>query len=184
MRLVWNSAVNPWQCGRIAVIAAPVDQPPGTIDAEVQEQDRALLLQVSDNLPAEPEAPAWYLANILNRQPSLKPGTARLVERKIPAVIQAIIYDVEQETVCRPEWIIAALHSILTIAREQNFTSLGIPLLGYHHSGLATMELLKFLDDALRVTPQSNLNSVWLMTPDNFDYALMAKVFSTCNKSE
>ncbi len=169
MPLIGGSRVIEWRCRDLRVVAAPETMPPFPVDVIVEEQDCALLLTVAEDPPRSTEQPAWYLANVLHRQPEMQPGTARLITDTAPARIQAIVYDVEQEVICREQWLSMALENTLSIVGTRHYRRLALPLLGLRYSTMSLHTLLAVFNRELAKAEIPALTCVWLQIPENFD---------------
>ncbi|MCP4204644.1 MAG: hypothetical protein GY769_22270 [bacterium] len=132
-----------------------------SLDALVVENDtwRAL--------GADPEfRPTWEhpirLMNELRAARPLAPGSI-FVEEGSPVRVHTVVYDVDQDPICRLEWISSALSELLDLAARRRFREIGVPLLGVRHGRLRPEDSFAALDGALAEASTPSLARVWLM---------------------
>lgn len=103
-------------------------------DAIVEEQDTNLLTglkpEIKDTVESYPS-----LVGKMQRQEPLLPGQV-LIKHETPIRLVAIIYDIEQKTVCREEWIVTALQNILAECNALEIQTLVLPVLGEAHGNI------------------------------------------------
>jgi hypothetical protein len=162
IRLIWDKASQTAKVGSIDVYAAPREYPPFTCQALVQEQDTNLLLGDQHTL-IEPEQPAWYLANTLERdQPVYRPGDV-VIKRGQPLILQAVVHDIEQEPTTNLETIRLAWQNVIQITAQKNISQLGVPPLGSVHGKIACSDSLQILANVARNQEPSCLEKIWVI---------------------
>lgn len=119
-------------------------------DAIVEEQDTNLLAGLKPEIKDTQESyPS--LVDKMQRQVSLLPGKV-LIKHEIPIRLVAIIYDIEQKPVCREEWIVTALQTILAECNTLEIQTLVLPVLGEAH-GDTTPERFRQILEMLTPDP-------------------------------
>lgn len=162
IRLIWNKANHTVKVGSIEVYAAPREYPPFTCQALVQEQDTNLLLGDQQTV-IEPEQPAWYLANTLERdQPVYRPGDV-VMKRGQPMQLMAIVHDIEQEPTTNLETIRLAWQNVMQITAQKNISHLGVPALGSVHGKIACIDSLQALAEVVRSQAPDCLQKIWII---------------------
>jgi len=126
-------------------------------DALVIEQDTFMLLGV-DPVLEEPVTDTKTLAHEIEQQEPLIPGDV-VVTGKNPLKLTAIVYDIEQELVCKEEWIDITLNNVLNEIQQRKLSSLCTPMLGVKHGNITPHQFLgllqkvrdKFSNDGLKL---------------------------------
>ncbi len=134
--------------GMVEIITVPDCMHSAGIDAIVREQDAALLLDMKPVI-TEPEESYTTMITAMEVQPSLEPGTV-LVNDARPRIFTAITCDVEQEPVCREEWITACLLRIFTECLNFRIYILAMPLLGVAHGRISRQTSRTILENLLK----------------------------------
>lgn len=129
-------------------------------DAIVTEQDTFMLLGV-DTVLKEPAEDIRELALEIEQQEPLTLGDV-VVNGHHPLQLAVIIYDIEQDPVCRKPWIKSALHKLLIIAADRELNTIGMPLLGASHGQIAPYVFLNLLRETLRENPQDHPKQIIL----------------------
>lgn len=129
--------------GAVEITVAPDADPPGNVDAVVEEQDTALLL---GGVPVLRDTAESYseLVVAMQRQTPLAPGQV-LVKHTTPRRFIAIIYAVDQHPPCRTAWINTALIGVLREIRTCQARQISMPLLGVAHGRLPAAEFMRLL---------------------------------------
>lgn len=130
------------------------------VDAIVEEQDTNLLLgrvtsieETRDSFPA--------LVKKMERQKPLGPGDV-IVEGTLPKRFTSIVYDIEQDPVCREEWIITALANILEKCGTFKISTLAMPLFGIAHGKLSEEKSLDLIMQVLQQHRDKYPRKIWL----------------------
>jgi len=125
------------------------DQDPALldVDAVVEEQDTNLLLGKSpvilNSVESFPD-----LVRRMESQASHTPGQV-ILRRSRPLRLIAIVYDVDQDPICKPVWVETAITRILLQCQGRGVTRLAMPLLGTAHGRLDGKAMLRILQDLL-----------------------------------
>ena len=99
----------------------------------------------------------------LVEQEALSPGN---ILRK-GVIWKAVIYDLDQEPICRAEWIKRAMEKILNLAAEHDIKTISLPIFGIQHSRLEIAQSLDAMIEAISDhRPQPGL-TVWLRIQDD-----------------
>lgn len=163
LRLVWDINLSCVRINDIDIVVAPKAVPPFDIEAVVEEQDTALILSQPGDITEPDNKPAWFLANKLESQPLLKPGSVIKRDGKIIRLL-AIVHDLDMETSWSSEWIAQALDNIIKLSHIQGISSIQLPVLGAQHGRFNIQEFLQLLVIAIKKA-QGKLKKVWLVVP-------------------
>ncbi|MFP3874723.1 MAG: hypothetical protein ACLFV1_09740 [Thiohalophilus sp.] len=161
--LIWDRQQPEWQIDGRAIFIRPATHMPRRADVRVVEQDCWLILGEQSRL-REDERPAWVQANQLAAAPSYHPGTV-IPRPGQPPQLMMIIYDLEQQPICKPQWVKQALSAVLAYVHEQDLSCLQLPLPGYHDGGLTAETALTLLLAVLRAHRSKNPATVMLALP-------------------
>jgi hypothetical protein len=161
LRLV-RGGRNGSRLGPLRVVAAPPEEPPFAVAATVVEEDTWLVLSAEPDIKPSADHPVRIMTELLEAEP-LAPGSV-VAGSKAPLQLLAVIYDLGQEPICRPEWVASALGEVFRITEEQNISTLALPLLGIRHGRLPVNVFLDIFANSIRETPLSHLRKVWLST--------------------
>jgi len=167
IELVWDKSECTLQIGRLTVVAAPRDWPPFHYQAIVEEQDTYLVFD-EQTVITDPGKPVWYLANMLERMQTHKLGSV-IIKGHAPIHFLAVIHDVDQEPICRTEFIMPAYESVMTAVYKRNIVSLALPLLGTVHGKVPVSESIRFLSETVRGGYPTPLQQLWLILPPGCD---------------
>lgn len=150
--------------GPLLVTVAPPEAPPFAVAATVLEEDTWLVLSAEPEVKQPVEGMARIMTELLKAEPKL-PGSV-LVEGGDPLRMLAIVYDLAEEPICRPEWVGKALMGILAVAEEKGLSALALPLLGVRHGRLPVARFAELLAEAVRKVQPRSLRRVWLTAAD------------------
>jgi hypothetical protein len=164
LRLAWDRAECSVVVGNLEIIAAPWPLRPFPCEAIVEEQDTYLLLGESRELPASEEK-TWYLTHKMQEQRAVTPGSVIMQRHHRPLRLTAVVNDVEQDPVCREEWVLSALRKIFELASIERFRSLALPLLGMNYGQLEADRVMNLVQSALLSSEASTLRRLWLILP-------------------
>lgn len=163
LRLVWDINLFSVRINDIDIVVAPKTLAPFDIDAVVEEQDTALIISEPGIITGPDDKPAWLLANKLESQSLLKPGS--VIKRGAnPLRLLAIVHDLDREPSWLSEWIAQALDNIIHLSYEQGFSSIQLSVLGAQHGRFDLEEFLQLLVIALNKA-QGKLKKIWLVVP-------------------
>jgi hypothetical protein len=76
----------------------------------------------------------------------------------------AINYDLDQNPICRPQWLRESTHTILTRAVAQTISSLCIPLPGVAHGHISLSDSVAIILDTIQDYPPEQPISLWVRT--------------------
>jgi len=149
--------------GATAVTAAPPDAAPFPVQAVVEEQDTALILDLEPVLrPPQQSYPA--LVSAMRQQRPRRPGDV-IVRRGRPLQLLAVVHDLDEEPGCRAEWIEPALTGILQRCVRYRIRSMALPLLGSVHGRFNGMHFVRLLRTALARHALPYPERLWLIAP-------------------
>jgi len=153
-----------WQVDGRAVFIRPATHMPRRADVRAVEQDCWLILGEQSRL-REDQRPAWVQANQLATTPSLRPGDV-IPRPGQPPQLTMILYDLEQQPICKPQWVKQALSAVLEYTHDHDLSCLQLPLPGYQYGGLTAEVALTLLLTELRAYRQKNPATILLAMPD------------------
>lgn len=165
LRLVFDINLYRVKINDIDIVIAPKAVPPFDIDAVVEEQDTALILSKPGKISISDNKPVWFLANKLESQTLLKPGSVIKRDGKTIRLL-AIVHDLDMEPSWSSEWIEHALDNIIKVCQEQEISSIQLPVLGAQHGRFSMQEFLYLLVITLNKA-QGKLNKIWLVVPQH-----------------
>ena len=163
LRLVWDINLSSVRINDIDIVVAPKAVPPFDIDAVVEEQDTALILSETGDITEPDSKPAWFLANKLESQTLLKPGSVIKRDGKTIRLL-AIVHDLDMEPSWSFEWVAQALDKIIKLSHIQGISSIQLPVLGAQHGRFNIQEFLQLLVIAIK-KDQGKLKKIWLVVP-------------------
>ncbi len=161
LRLVWDINLSSVRINDIDIVVAPKTLPPFDIDAVVEEQDTALILSQPEIIIDSGNKPAWFLANKLETQPLLKPGSVIKRDGKTIRLL-AIVHDLDVEPSWSSEWVAQALDNIIKLSHTQGISSIQLPVLGAKHGRINVEEFLQLLVMAIK-KDNGQLKKIWLV---------------------
>ena len=155
---------NEIRFGPLQLIVAPPEAPPFAPAATVLEEDTWLVLSAEPTVKPVADNMVRLMTDLLTAKPT-SPGSV-LVANGEPMQILAVVYDLSEEPLCRPEWVGAALRGIFTLAEEKRLTKLAMPLLGVRYGRLPLSRFAELLTEVVRETTLLTLQQVWLTVAD------------------
>jgi hypothetical protein len=147
--------------GPLLVTLAPPDTP---VEAIVLEEDTWLVLSAEAAVKQPAEGMVRIMTELMSAEPKA-PGSV-VVENGDPMRMLAVVYDLSEEPLCRPEWVGEALQKILAVAEKKGVATLALPLLGVRHGRLPVARFAELLADVVRQTPLCRLRRIWLMATE------------------
>ena len=117
------------------------------VDAVVEEQDTHLLLGKSPVITSVVSGFPQLVRNMQRQVPEL-PGSV-IVKKTTPKRFIAIVYDIDNTSMCRREWLQSALQNIFTQCRKFKVATLAMPLLGTSYGRIDAPAMLDLLEQAL-----------------------------------
>ena len=164
MRLVWDQNQHKVIINGVEVALAPEDHPPFGVEAQVEEQDIALILSENTSIQHTEDKPLWYYAHKLENQITKKPGTI-VVKPGSPLRLLALIHDFDQDPSWREEWILMALNNIVDLVESKEAPSIKLPLLGTQFGHFDPERFLNLLVSTLLQQKKGSLKKIWLVVP-------------------
>jgi hypothetical protein len=146
----------------ITIILSPL--PPFQIEAEVVEQDTALVLEPTFEV-AYPNESAEELINQAFEIPPITPGSV-VVRGNFPLKLVAIVHDFDEEPNWKEEWIVKALYSILYLSEQFQLQAIAIPLLCTRHGSLEKQRFFDILHSVIEQVVPVHLKKIWLAVPE------------------
>ena len=163
LRLVWDINLSSVKINDIDIVVVPETTAAFDIDAVVEEQDTALILGKPGKIVESINKPAWFLANKLESQSLLKPGSVIKHDGK-PIRLLAIVHDLDREPSWSAEWITQALENIFKLSTIHGIFSLQLSVLGAEHGRFKLKEFLPLLINELNKA-QTTLRKIYLSVP-------------------
>jgi hypothetical protein len=154
------------------VIVAPPEKPPFAVAATVVEEDTWLVLSAEQEIRPPMDHPLRIMTRLLDAEP-LAPGSVAPGSRT-PLQLLAVIYDLESEPICRPEWVASALGEVFRIAEERNISALALPPLGVRHGRIPVTVFVDIFTNSIRETPLRHLRKIWLMMDEDLTREVMS----------
>jgi hypothetical protein len=143
LKLVRGERWRGFPVGAVTVVPASPSDPPFRTGARVLEEDTWLLLRAPPRLQESPVHPVRLLTEVTGQRPR---RTGSLIPRADSWL--AIVYDLDQDPICRPEWVASAYAAILGQARAQGCRDVALPLLGTAYGVLSWSRSLTLLTEA------------------------------------
>lgn len=161
-RIIQGGKATRNSIGSIEVVPATTEAQPFPVAARIYEEDT---WQIMSNYPIPHKIethPIRIMTDLIDQQP-LKAGDVLVRGNQW----LALVYDLDQEPICNPDWIASALQKILALADQKRITALGLPLLGSEHGPLSGSQSLEIIINALHSFTGSHLQKVWLIVKDD-----------------
>jgi len=150
--------------GATAVTVTPPDAAPFPVQAVIEEQDTALILDMEPVLrPPRQSTPA--LVSAMQQQRPRRPGEV-IVRRGRPLRLLAVVHDLDREPGCQAEWIETALTGVLQRCVRYRVRSAAVPQLGSVHGRFSGMHFVRLLRDALARHNLPYPERLWLIAPE------------------
>ncbi|MCM0083382.1 hypothetical protein L4X63_17495 [Geomonas sp. Red32] len=151
--------------GLLEVMVSPPELPPFTPEATVVEEDTWLVLSAEPAVKPVAESVVRIMTELIDAR-AVPPGSV-LVKKGDPVQVQAVVYDLGEEPLCRPEWVSLALKGIFAVAEERPWTAMAMPPLGVRFGRLPLSRFVELLAEAVRDTPLSTLRRIWLTVEED-----------------
>ncbi|MEJ2141765.1 MAG: hypothetical protein P8Y24_05320 [Gammaproteobacteria bacterium] len=161
LKLAWDIEQSQVKLCGITIIIIPENLAPDEVNAIVEEQDTSLVLGQPSKITISDDKPSWFLANKLESQELLEPGSVILRDGKTKK-LHAIVHDLDCEPTWKPEWISQALDNIFSITNSYSINTLQLPVLGAQHGKFKLEEFLALLHDKIK-TYHGPLEKIWLI---------------------
>ena len=150
--------------GPLRLTVAPADAPPFEVAATVREEDTWLVLSADPTVTPPTDSVMQIMTELLKAEPLALGSVA--VGRGTPLPLLAVVYDLGEEPLCRPEWIESALRETFALVEQRQFATLAMPLLGVRHGRIPMERFAALLAQVIRETSFAHLRRIWLVTPE------------------
>lgn len=157
LSLIQGGRDRSWQFGALNVWIAVAHEAPFFPDYELIEEDTWRVIGAGRKFREVKEHPIRVMTDVVD-QPALEAGSCFRRGRRVFLVM----HDIEQDPVCRPEWIDTALACAFRCVDRQQGGSLSLPPPGVEHGHFSLRKSLAALTGALRVAKCEHLGRVWL----------------------
>lgn len=157
LRVIRGGRDSGIQIGATRITPASHAHPPFPVSVQVHAEDTWRVLSADINLKEIPEHPIKLSTDLIEDKP-IVPGNILIRNNRW----LAIIYDLDQQPICREAWIIETLEKLLLMATERGIQSLGLPLLGSEHGCLSWRRSLELTSKVLSAS-ETGPNRIWLM---------------------
>ncbi|GFO57554.1 hypothetical protein GMSM_45610 [Geomonas sp. Red276] len=151
--------------GQLEVMVSPPEVPPFTSAATVVEEDTWLVLSAEPTVKPVADSVVRIMTELIDAK-AVPPGSV-LVKRGDPIQIQAVVYDLGEEPLCRPEWVGLALKGAFAVAEDRRLASMALPPLGVRFGRLPLSRFIELLAEAVREAPLSTLRRIWLTVEED-----------------
>lgn len=131
--------------------------PAFTVDVQVVEEDTWQVISADPTIREIDEHPIRLMTGLIDQKP-LTIGDVVVKGKRW----HVVVYDFDQEPICRREWVETALQQVLNTAENNKVSAIAIPLLGCAHDCLTWDQSLGLLIDLLQKTSTASLQRVWL----------------------
>lgn len=145
------------QIGSIRITPASRAHPPFPVSIQVHAEDIWRVLSTDNRLKDTPEHPVRVATDLIADKPAIPGNILVRGDRWL-----AIIYDLDQQPICREEWVTSALEKLLRLATEKGVSSMAIPLLGSEHGDLPWQRSLELIARVLHAS-KTGPAKIWLM---------------------
>ncbi|MCP4693893.1 MAG: hypothetical protein GY859_38010 [Desulfobacterales bacterium] len=149
--------------GPVRIVASPEESRPFEVDAVVVEEDTWLVISSDPKTTGPSEHPIRLMTEMIETRPE-PPGSVLTKEGR-PLRFLAVVYDVDQDPICREEWIASALAGIIRESERRGLAAVGLPPLGFRHAKFKKRRFVSLLWRALEQTPLRSLKRLWLIAP-------------------
>ena len=163
LQLVWDIEQSQVIINGVAVIVIADSLAPGDVAAVVEEQDTALVLGKPTKITVNEEQPSWVLANKLESQDELDPGSVIIRDNKIIKLL-AVVHDLAKEPSWKAEWIEQALNNVFNISNSYGIRTIKLPILGAQHGRYPMEDFISLLAQRIDHHPAS-FEKIWLVVP-------------------
>jgi len=130
------------------------------IEAEVVEQDTALVLEPTDEV-AYPNDSTEELIRQAIETPPITPGSV-IVRGTSPLQLLAIVHDFDQEPSWQEEWLVKALYGILYQSEQLQLSAIAIPSLCTRHGSLEKQRFFDILHSVIEQVAPIHLTKIWV----------------------
>ncbi|GAB4333763.1 MAG: hypothetical protein Kow0089_02600 [Desulfobulbaceae bacterium] len=146
--------------GTRTVEVCPADRVPLPADVRVFEEDTWLVLTASPVTRCREEHPVRVMTELLEARPQ-RPGSVVTQGNSW----YAVVHDLDRDPVTRPEWVLEAYRTALTLAEKKKVRRLALDLLGSVHGTLGAATSLSLLLEAFHACPARATRTIVLPVP-------------------
>jgi hypothetical protein len=171
LRVIQGGQSVSHRIGAIEVVPATMRAQPFAVDIRILEEDTWLIMGSAPILHETTSHPIRLMTDLIYQQPH-KAGDVLLRGKQWLAVI----YDLDQEPLCRAQWIISALQKILALSEQKGITALALPLLGSTHGPLSWEQSLEIITNTLREHEGMHLQRIWLIVKKDHQQAIQDRI--------
>lgn len=118
-----------------------------SVDAVVEEQDTHLLLGKAPVITSVVSGFPQLVRKMQRQVPEI-PGTV-IVKKTMPKRFITIVYDIDNTTICRREWLETALKNIFIQCVKYKVANLAMPLLGTSYGRIGGPTMINILEQSL-----------------------------------
>lgn len=146
LQLIEGHRNKPVRLGPIALTVSSGPEPPFPVAMQVIEEDTWRVLSAAPSLKGADTHPVRVMTGLIDQE-ARQAGEVLVRGRRC----LAIIYDLDHDPICRPEWIRQAMGRILERVEEDGIRSLALPLLGSSHGPMDWTQSLDIIIHELQV---------------------------------
>lgn len=163
LHLAWDIEQSQVIINDVAIVIVADNLAPDDVAAVVEEQDTALVLGKPSKITVSDEQPSWVLANKLESQDELDPGSVIIRDNKTIKLL-AVVHDLSQDPSWKAKWIEKAMNNIFNISNSYGIRSIKLPILGAQYGRYPMEDFLSLL--AQRILQHSaSFEKIWLVVP-------------------
>lgn len=149
--------------GGLRVFVAPLSAEPFPVEAIVLEEDTYLVLSADPRIAPPEVSPVRMMTELIDFSPET-PGSVVVVGDR-PVRMLAVVNDVNQDPICREDWIHEALKTVFCHVETLAIRSLGLQMLGTLHGRVAPERFIRILVRVLGGLDACPLERLWLEAP-------------------
>ena len=144
--------------GVVEVTPGTRARPPFPVEIQVHAEDTWRILSADPVIrETVPEHPIRTMTGLIDDKPDEPGSVLRQGKRWL-----AIVYDLDQQPICREAWITQAMEKLLAMAARQGVRSLRLPLLGSEHGDLTWQRSLELICEAIG-RAETGPKRIWLL---------------------
>jgi hypothetical protein len=147
--------------GGRTVVVAPEDQPPFSVEAIVEEEDRHLVLSAPPIVPEKKDHPIRVMTDLWNDAPRALGSV--IARGRDPIRLLAVVHDLDRDPSVEIGSIERALDATFDALAKLGVRSLKLPLLGAVHRAIDPKTSASCIGARLRAHPVGALERVWIV---------------------
>ena len=161
LRVIEGGKSRAFRVGPVSITCISPDshQPPEM--PHILEEDTWQVLSADPAIREVFEHPIRIMTDLIDQKP-LSPGDVVCHNN----CWQVVIYDFDQEPVCKKKWIELAMRHLWQRTEEYQQHELAMPILGTVHGCLHWSESLEIMTGTLRSESIASLKKIWLLVPE------------------